>query len=142
MLKQMLTILVACSLLTSAAAPLASAQTPKEDAKRAARWKRAIETLGTGKDSRVAVRLRDKSELKGYVSEKDDESFVVVDAETGATTRVLYAKVEKVEITSDVLKGVVKKKSSLKQLQKGIAIGMGIFAAVGFIVYIAGGRRD
>ncbi|MFN2597152.1 MAG: hypothetical protein ABR563_08200 [Pyrinomonadaceae bacterium] len=138
MIERTLAIALACSLLVSAAAPLASAQTTKQDAKRAARWREALSSYGTGKDSIVAVRLRDKSELKGYLSEKDDESFVVTNAETGASARVLYAQVEKVEITSDVLKGALRRGTRPKTLAKNIAIGVGVLVVFGLILGLAG----
>jgi hypothetical protein len=138
LIKRTLAIALACALLSNAAAPLASAQTPKEDAKRAARWRKAIAPYGTGKDARVAVRLRDKSELKGYISEKDDESFVVTNAETGASARVLYAQVEKVEITPDVLKGALHRGTRPKALAKSLAIGVGVVLALGIILALAG----
>ncbi|MCA1816605.1 MAG: hypothetical protein LC746_09405 [Acidobacteria bacterium] len=138
MIERTLAIALACSLLVSAAAPLASAQTTKQDAKRAARWRELLSSYGTGKDSVVAVRLRDKSELKGYLSEKDDESFVVTNAETGASARVLYAQVEKVEITSDVLKGALRRGTRPKTLAKNIAIGVGVLVVFGLILGLAG----
>ena len=142
MIKRTLAIALACSLLVSAAAPLASAQTTKQDAKRAARWREVLSSYGTGKDSRVAVRLRDKSELRGYISEKDDESFVVTNAETGASARVLYTQVEKLEITTDVVKGILRKETRPKTVAKNIALGFCVVAAAGVILALAGFRGD
>ena len=138
MIKRTLAVALACALLVSASARLASAQTTKEDAKRAARAREALKPYGTGKDSRVAVRLRDKSELKGYVSEKDEESFVVTNAETGAAARVLYSQVEKLEITSDVLKGALKRGTRPKTLAKNIAISVGVLLGIAIILGLAG----
>lgn len=138
MIKRTLAVALACALLANAAAPLASAQTAKEDAKRAARAREALKPYGTGRDARVAVRLRDKSELRGYISEKDEESFVVTNAETGATARVLYSQVEKVEITGDVLKGALHRGTRPKTLAKNIAIGVGALFVLGIILGLAG----
>ena len=137
MIKRTLAIALACSLLVSAA-PLASAQTTKEDAKRAARAREALAPYGTGKDARVAVRLRDKSELKGYISEKDDRSFVVTNPETGASARVLYTEVEKLEINADVLKGALHRGTRPKALAKSLALGFCAVVALGVILALAG----
>jgi len=53
--------------------------------------------LGTGAEARIAVKLRDKTTVKGYISEASDESFVVVDEKTGTTSRVTYSQVRQVK---------------------------------------------
>src|SRR5688572_33162285 len=55
--------------------------------------KAGIIKLGTGPDARIKVKLRDKTEISGYIGEAGDESFVVVDAETGNSTTVSYPQV-------------------------------------------------
>jgi len=53
--------------------------------------------LGTGKDARVKIKLRNGTKLKGYVSEINDESFFVVEDSTGATTEVPYPQTKQVK---------------------------------------------
>jgi hypothetical protein len=55
--------------------------------------KAGIIRLGTGPDARIKVKLRDKTKLAGYIGEAGDESFVVIDAETGKSTVVPYPEV-------------------------------------------------
>ena len=68
----------------------------EKDTRLAAKVKEGIRKLGTGVDARVEVKLRDKTKLKGYVSEADEDSFVIVDEKTGATSKVAYPQVQKV----------------------------------------------
>lgn len=59
--------------------------------------KAGINKLGTGSDARIEVKLRDKTKLKGYVSEAGEDSFVVVDEKTGASSTVPYVQVKQVK---------------------------------------------
>lgn len=58
--------------------------------------KEGVGKLGTGAEARVEVKLRDKTKLRGYVSEAGKESFVIVDEKTGATSAVTYSQVKQV----------------------------------------------
>ena len=60
------------------------------------RVKKSIAKLGTGTDARVEVRLQDKTKLKGYLQAVGEDSFVVIDAKSGAATTVAYPQVEQV----------------------------------------------
>ena len=56
-----------------------------------------IQRVGTGRDARIEVRLRDNTKLKGYVSEARDDSFTLTNSKTGATQTVAYTDVTKVK---------------------------------------------
>lgn len=58
------------------------------------KWKDGIAKLGTGKEAQVKVKLKDKTKLKGYISEASTNSFTVIDADTGVTTSVDYSQVK------------------------------------------------
>jgi hypothetical protein len=58
--------------------------------------KMAIQQRGTGEKSRVKIRMRDKTELKGYISQIDSTSFQLTDNKTGAATTISYDSVDKV----------------------------------------------
>jgi hypothetical protein len=58
--------------------------------------KMEIQRRGTGEKSRVKVRLRDKTEVKGYISQIDATSFQVTDEKTGKAMTLAYNEVEKV----------------------------------------------
>ena len=84
--------------------------------------KTEIAKLGTGPDARVEIKLRDKTKLKGYISEVGDQSFAVVDKKTRSTTTVTFAQIKQV-------KG--------NNLSTGAAIAIGIGIGVGIIVLLA-----
>ena len=70
----------------------------KEDtrARFAEKVKEGISKLGTGPEARVEVKLRDGRKLKGYISEAGENSFVIVEAKSGAASTVPYAQVKQV----------------------------------------------
>ncbi|HEY3037662.1 MAG TPA: hypothetical protein VGJ66_02940 [Pyrinomonadaceae bacterium] len=61
------------------------------DTQAAAKMRSRVEKIGVGPRARVEVKLRDNSELKGYISAADQDSFTVLDNNTGATRTVSYA---------------------------------------------------
>lgn len=86
--------------------------------KHAAKVKAAITKLGTGVESRVEVKLRDKTKVKGYVSEITEDSFTLVNAETNAVTKIPYSQAKQVK-GNNLSTGVK------------IAIGVGVILAIG-----------
>ena len=93
---------------------------PEKEAQFAQKVKSEVAKLGTGPDARVEVKLRDKTKLKGYISEVGDQSFAVVDDMSGSVTTVTYPQVKQV------------KGNNLSTGAK-ILIGIGIVVAVGLI---------
>ena len=59
--------------------------------------KDGIMKLGTGEAARVQLTLRDGTKVKGYIREAGEDSFVVVDAKTGAATTVTYPQVKEIK---------------------------------------------
>ena len=98
MLKKVLSLSLVVWLVGFVALVPAEARVdPSEGPRFAALVRESISRLGTGPDARVEVRLKDKRKLKGYVAEASDAGFSVVDAKTGAATRVAYPQVQKVK---------------------------------------------
>ena len=56
-----------------------------------------IERVGTGPKARVRVTLRDRTELKGYVSSVAADAFSVTDAKTGDARSVAFSDVARVK---------------------------------------------
>jgi len=56
-----------------------------------------IETLGCGEDALIAVRLRDKSVVSGYVADIGTDSFAIANPNTGTSTTVEYAEVSRLQ---------------------------------------------
>lgn len=88
-----------------------------QSGRRAEQVKSSLGKLGVGESARVEVKLRDGTRLKGYIREAGEDSFVVVDRQTGAARVVTFEQVDKI-------KG--------RGLSTGakVAIGFGIAAAV------------
>ena len=98
MFKKVLSLALVGFLFSVAGLRPAYANSKEEKATRfAEKVKAGISKLGTGADARIEVKLRDKTKVKGYVSEAGEDSFVVVDEKTGATSTVTYAQVKQVK---------------------------------------------
>lgn len=91
-------LLVVALVLLFVGAPSTSAKSKAEKAAEfAAKVKGEVARLGTGTESQIIVKLRDKTKLAGYVSKIGEESFFVTDAKTGVTTEVPYPTVTQVK---------------------------------------------
>jgi hypothetical protein len=111
-MKHFTILLVAVLVFNHVAVPQA---TQTQGASQAAKVKTEVQKRGIGEKSRVKVRLRNKAEVKGYISKIEDASFDVIDKKTGRATTIPYADVERVQ-------GV--------GLSKGAKIGIIVGAAV------------
>lgn len=98
MFKKVLSLALVGFLLCMAGVRVAHADSKEEKATRfAKKVKEGIAKLGTGADARIEVKLRDKTKLKGYVSEAGEDSFVIVHDKTGASSTVTYPQVKQVK---------------------------------------------
>lgn len=122
-------VLVALLLNVTSPAPAFAATSPEKEAQFAEKVKTQIAKLGTGPDARVEVKLRDKTKLKGHISEVGDESFAVVDDKTGSATTLPYSQVRHV-------------KGNNLSTGAAIAIGIGIGVAIVFLLAYIGTRVD
>ena len=120
MLKRICSVMLSALLLQAAAATAFAATSAEKDARRAEKVRTQLVKLGTGKDARVKLELRDRTKLEGYLSEAGADDFAVTDA-SGNTTRVPYPQVSKA------------KGNNLSTGAK-IAIGAGIGAAVTILI--------
>lgn len=97
----------------------------EEGSRRIEQVKAGVAKLGIGKDSRIAVKLNDKRKLTGYLSQINDDSFIINDLKTGAPTMIAYPEV--VQVRGHNLSTGVK-----------IAIGVGVAVLViGIVILIA-----
>ena len=122
--KSLARILIGALLFTYAVAPYAYAGSQEKKAlEHAAKVKAAVAKLGTGPNARIAVKLRDKTKVAGFVSQVGDDSFVITDLKTNATTTVSYLNVEQ---------------ARGKGLSTGakIAIGAGIGIGTWFLIWL------
>lgn len=69
----------------------------RAQARDARKVKIGILKLGLGANARVQLTLRDGRKVKGYIREAGQDSFVVVDAKTGASTTITYTQVKQIK---------------------------------------------
>lgn len=97
-MKRIRLVIISTLIFALAAAPTVAANPkPSKEAQLAAKVKAGIAKLGTGSETRIVVKLRDKTKLAGYISQASDDSFVITDLKTGATTNVPYPEVTQVK---------------------------------------------
>ena len=96
--RQLSLLLSGALLFVLCAAPQGLAKT-KEDkaAALAARVKTELAQFGTGPEARIVVKLRDKTQVAGYVSHLGENTFVITDLKTGAATTVPYPDLTQVK---------------------------------------------
>lgn len=98
MFKKFLSLALVALLMQVVSAVSAYADPKAEkEARKVEKIKAGIARLGIGPEARVEVKLRDKTKIKGYISEVNEDSFVVVNPNTGATSRVTYPQVGQVK---------------------------------------------
>ena len=134
MLKRYLSIFLAGLLfqVTCFAAPAAASGREEEEARLAQKVKASLSRLGTGPETRIKIKLRDKTTLEGYLSSLGEDSFEITDAKDGVATTVFYTQVKQV-------KG--------NNFSTGAKIGIGAAIAIGLAVVIVlatrgNGRND
>ena len=113
------TLLLVAVLVFNSVAVAQATQT--QGASQAAKVKTEVQKRGIGEKSRVKVRLRNKAEVKGYISKIEDASFDVTNKKTGRATTIPYAEVEKVQGSG---------------LSKGAKIGIIVGAAVVIVAVV------
>ena len=121
MFKKYLTLILTVFVINLSLSASVFAETSKE-AKQAEKVKVNITKLGTGNDARDEVKLRDKTKLKGYVSEINANNFVVVDDKTGTSNEVAYSNAKQV-------KG--------NNLSTGVKIAIVVAGVIGVILLIS-----
>jgi hypothetical protein len=124
MIKRSISLLLAFVLLNIAAGRCFAGSASEKEIRHANKVKQDILKLGVGKDARIAIRLRDKSKLAGYISEVKDDSFVLTDLKTGESNTVPYGDVTQA------------RGNNLSTGAK-VAIGVGIAIAVLIIILYA-----
>jgi preprotein translocase subunit SecF len=121
-MKRVLTLTLACLLIsTQAVAPAAAAQS-STDAQTLEQVKVNINRAGLGEKARVTVKLKDGTKRKGYVSERRDDDFVLRDRKTDAPANIAYRDVSKVEIEHG--------HSTARNTALGVGIGVGAVVLV------------
>jgi hypothetical protein len=97
-----LLLVVSLAIQSAAAAPFVgqeAVQLPQQQSAQAAKVKAKVQKRGTNDWSRLKVKLRDKSEQKGRITEIGEDSFSLTDQKTGQMTTISYADVKSIRIS-------------------------------------------
>jgi sRNA-binding regulator protein Hfq len=89
--------------------------------------KSAIAKLGTGKEAKVKVILKDGTKLNGYVSEIKADSFVIINEKTGVARELLYEQA---------------KQTKRNNSKKGLAIAGIVFGVAMVVIGIVASKSD
>lgn len=81
-----------------------------------------ITKLGTGKNAKVKVKLKDGTKLKGFVSQINADGFVVMNEKNNTTTEVAYKNAKQVK-GNNLSTGV--------KIAIGVVIVFVVFAIIG-----------
>ena len=101
---------------------LINAQTnTRNDAAAVEKIKAKVAKRGTGEKARVALKMRNGTKMKGFISQSGDDSFTITDPKTKQTSTLAYSDVAQV------------KRSGLSKTSK-ILIGVGVAVAVTAVV--------
>lgn len=132
MTKTGLTLVLLFSFFSLQVTPAFAQSNQTKEEKKTLKVKEKIEKLGTGEKVKIKVKLYNKTTYQGYVSESNEDGFLVVDT-AGNSTTVKYSDVDSI---------------GGRNLSTGakIAIGVGIGAAatvgVLFIIFFAITRNN
>ncbi|HWR34955.1 MAG TPA: hypothetical protein VN622_03675 [Clostridia bacterium] len=85
-----------CVFLYICLAPAAFAVMKVTEPTRAQQVRAGLLRIGTGDETRVAVRLQSGTRIKGFISAADDETFTISDAKTGLRRNVKYSDVAQI----------------------------------------------
>lgn len=97
MLKRSITLIIVVLIINFvSAAPAMAADKLSKEAKSTAKVKAGIAKLGTGKDSKIKVKLKDGKKVIGYVSQITEDNLTVTDPETGTSTVVPYPNAKQI----------------------------------------------
>jgi hypothetical protein len=96
--KPIVHLLVSALVLSLLLAPSVTAQTNKlTESERVAQLKTKLAKLGTGKKARVEIKLSDNTNRTGYLSQVNENSFVLTDAKTGQNAEFAYNNIAAVK---------------------------------------------
>lgn len=124
-MKKQLSLILTILLLNLSFSPTIFAQTKEEkETKFVQKLKESVNKMGTGLDSKVEVKLKDGTKLKGYVSEIKTDSFVIRDKNAKTYTEVAFTDVEKYKSRRPLSRG------QNIALKIGIVVGLLALATV------------
>jgi hypothetical protein len=98
-----------------------------KDSKNAEKIRKAVSDAGPTLDREVTIKLKDKTEVRGFIRDIADDHFVVK-SNSGALYSISYGQVEKFKANKRDVGGrdFMTGPSSVKKVIGGFAIGIGV----------------
>ncbi len=109
------------------AAPVRAAQ-GNDDTQAVEKVRLKVAKLGTGDKTRVTVRKKDGTKIKGTIAQAGADDFTVRDRKTSATTTILYSDVAKLEDNRG---------SSLRNVLIVVGVGVATFVVLAGLTVLA-----
>jgi small nuclear ribonucleoprotein (snRNP)-like protein len=106
---------------------MAQEKVQDKDSKHAEKIKKAVADAGPTLDREVTVKLKDNTEVRGFIREIADDHFIVK-SNSGALSTISYSQVEKFKANKRDVggRGFMTGPSSVKKVIGGFAIGLGV----------------
>lgn len=116
---------------------MAQEKVQDKDSKHAEKIKKAVSDAGTTLDREVIVKLKDNTEVRGFIREIADDHFVVIST-SGALYTISYSQVEKFKANKRDVGGrtFMTAPTSAKKIIGGFAIGIGAI-----VIYCVASKR-
>jgi primosomal replication protein N len=127
--KYLVVVMVAMLLQSFAGSPVAAAtkKQTENEAQLLEQVKIKVARLGVGEKSRVTVRFKDGTKLKGYIAQAKDSEFIVRDRKTDAPSVISYRDVARVDSNRG--------HSTARNVALGTAIGAGsVLTVLGILI--------
>ena len=97
MLKKYLVVWIILGLLYPASISNTFAQSTEQETTVRRKLEEIVAKRGVGAKARVTVKLRDRSEVKGYLTQMGDRSFAVLDQQSKQDKTIRYSEVTDVK---------------------------------------------
>jgi hypothetical protein len=125
-----LMVCLSLSVWSQSQGPIGSEDRQRFKDERTTKAKNEVQKRGIGKRSKVKVTLQDQTEIKGYISQIDADSFQVTDKKSGQVRTISYQDARRIH--RDGL-SIAAKIAITAGLVAGAMIGLGVvlFAAYG-----------
>jgi uncharacterized protein YdeI (BOF family) len=121
-----LVVVVACMCARAQAQSETDGQAPAHQ-RQAASVKAVVQKMGVGQASEVRIKLRDGTQLRGHISQIENDSFRITDQGSNKVTSVTYADVQS-------MKG--KGMSTRTKVLIGVGVGVGVLAVIVISLYL------
>ena len=127
MIKRIVSVILVAS-VTSFVGPVRASEGGHKKEQFAEKVKAGVNKLGTGPETHVEITLRDRTKVKGYISQVRDNDFTVTEEKTSTRLDIPYSEVKD-----------IKGRNSTTQAKVALSAGGGAATPLIFAVGVVGG---